>query len=47
MIKGILINGQEIKQTFCADDATFFNDGSATSFKALVEIYITLDKYQD
>jgi len=37
MIKGIKINDQEIKQTFFADDATFFNDGSATSFKALVE----------
>ena len=43
MIKGIKINDQEIKQTFFADDATFVNDGSATSFETLVE---TLHKFR-
>ena len=43
MIKGIKIKDQEIKQTFFADDATFVNDGSATSFEILVE---TLHKFR-
>ena len=32
-IKGIHVNGTEIKQTLFADDATFYTDGSKQSFE--------------
>ena len=32
-IKGIQVNGTEIKQTLFADDATFYTDGSKQSFE--------------
>lgn len=35
-IKGIKINDKTIKQTFFADDSTFFNDGNKKSFETLI-----------
>ena len=37
-IKGININGIEIKQTLFADDATFLNNGEQNSFKKLIDV---------
>ena len=37
-IKGIQVNGTEIKQTLFADDATFCTDGSKQSFENFVNV---------
>ena len=37
-IKGIELNGHEVKQTLFADDATFLNNGSQQSFEKLVDV---------
>jgi hypothetical protein len=37
-IKGIYIEGKQIKQTFFADDASFINDGTQMSFEPLVYV---------
>ena len=41
-IKGIQFSGSEIKNTLFADDATFFTDGSKTSFEELIS---TLEQF--
>ena len=36
-IKGINVKGQEVQQTYFADDGTFFINGSKESFEELVK----------
>lgn len=38
-IKGINVKGQEVKQTYFADDGTFFINGSKESFEELVKTF--------
>ena len=44
-IKGLNINGKEVKQKLFADDATYVQNGTKESFTSLVKTLIIFLKY--